>query len=282
MRDSAETGDPDTTKGQFPSEQQGAGGGGGGKQAPLPTEQTHVAEPMGGRLAAAFGSRWGFRWDSRPLLGGASTTPGGDPAKYGVYLADGTTDFRGAETDTFLSGPGTVSATGTVSLSLTGFDFIIGHEVRVFASAPTASGTPVFRLDNTINGPSGELFNTTQDARVDFNLTLGYMTTGEAMSVSTQLPMVNPAMYIKYPQFGVNYFGISPSYPGTLSRQIRGSAAFLNPQILHVNGASANATVNYRWYQDTGPSLDSSFMYLSMAGLNRSTIDTRFTAVDYS
>lgn len=122
-RDSAETGDPDTLQGQFPSEIEGeasGGGGGGGASAPELVEEPVIGKWTGGRGSGNYIYK-GIAWDSRPLGG----------TRNGFYITGTSFPFQQTTTSlaTNMGGPaGSAGITGTMTLTA---DFILGPSLSV-------------------------------------------------------------------------------------------------------------------------------------------------------
>lgn len=273
-RDSAQTGDPDTTQGQFPSEIEGEDGGGGGSSPPL--ETTYVQEPMAGKLGVAgveAPNPFAFRWDSRPIWQGELNTPGGDPVRYGVYVGDGSASpFRGYSVSAFISPGG--ATTGTTTLTISGYDFVIGHRVRAMFSGAQGSTAEV-QFTNEVSFPSGQqnLFQTIFPANFDASFVFDGMSTGDNRELNVDAPVGAPGLYLRYPyyQFDYQMVGASTANPLINMRE---------PQIHYVGGGSVQVSFNYDMSVLNG-SFNSTFLYFEIAGFNRTSLDTKFESIQY-
>lgn len=196
MRDSAETGDPDTTKGQFPSEQEGAGGGGGGggggRPAPIQImEDPAVSRSLGGEGDGGSGM---IALDNRRIGG----------SLYGVYQHTINYPFKGNtySYETSMIGQEYIGIFTTATI--TGVTNLMGAIAK--ASITNGSVDTINVVSLTANN-----FSITQDffspaINSYHNALAGSVSglsipTGSSGRFSFVIPLAFPAMYYEYNLF---------------------------------------------------------------------------------
>lgn len=278
-RDSAETGDPDTLQGQFPSEIEGAGGGGGGGGQSSPTFINPISKPMGGRgNPAQVNLRKALAWDSRPLGG----------TRYGVYIPDERDPFKqggNSYTSTTFTDADT-TLTGSASISS---DFVIGPDLFITGYPTAVTSAVSLRLLHSVtySGSLGPF--TTFSERVMTSVEHAFMgpfPTGTTFAIGTGAGMVVPAPYIyqghTYSQFN-NLAPAPTAADGQQAKNFLGAPSPWKRQILTVpNTVTFNVSLSLGFNPGTtAPDFLANQVGLVFYGFNQSSIDNDWSAVSY-
>lgn len=232
-RDSAETGDPDTLQGQFPSEIQGAGGGGGGTSEPTLITEQSIMEPM--QQGGSYPQYFAFRWDSRPIGG----------TRYGFYFTGNSHDqFYGAGIASLATTVGTASTVDISGQYTLSGDFLIGMNGNFQVVIGTGGSVTRFDVSAGLTGFNQTLFNTVlTDSALFTGFTAGFTGgTGGYFAASNNFPMALPGPYMTLPSTGLtpqfnDIYGQTGMQVGWGSRGRRG---YDRRQIFPIPGGSTS------------------------------------------